>query len=244
MDRREFFKTMLTTPLLAPLLLASIPAKSDCELYLIADDPHLFIPLVLKELEKFKQTYGRNFILLNSHPQENNIRRTLIQEGWRCVQKPIQADLILSFTPLGNAAFPSFTLVKDGKIWDIRSRKLYSLWREMNKNYSPSLCLTIASLKNRRSDLLSGELVTLYKDGNLIERISLKKKLSKSFRTQEGKITARVEDGKAWISESSCRHKICLHTPPVSLAGERIICAPSHFLLEIQGQHSVDTSIG
>jgi len=114
----------------------------------------------------------------------------------------------------------------------------------MNKNHRPSLCLTIASLKNRRSDLLSGELVTLYKDGNLIERISLKKKLSKSFRTLEGKITVRVEDGKAWISESSCRHKICLHTPPVSLAGERIICAPSHFLLEIQGQHSVDTSIG
>ena len=28
--------------------------------------------------------------------------------------------------------------------------------------------------------------------------------------------------------------------PPVSLAGERIICAPNHFLLEIHGSRSID----
>ncbi len=33
-------------------------------------------------------------------------------------------------------------------------------------------------------------------------------------------------------------------TPPVFLAGERIICAPNHFLLEIHGSHSIDTVIG
>lgn len=33
-------------------------------------------------------------------------------------------------------------------------------------------------------------------------------------------------------------------TPPVFLAGERIICAANYFLLEIHGSHSIDTVIG
>ncbi|MGD8534841.1 MAG: NusG domain II-containing protein, partial [Candidatus Aminicenantes bacterium] len=44
--------------------------------------------------------------------------------------------------------------------------------------------------------------------------------------------------------EASCHQKICLSHPPVSQAGERVICAPNNFLLEIQGTGLVDTVIG
>jgi hypothetical protein len=104
--------------------------------------------------------------------------------------------------------------------------------------------LTLASFKKRKSGISAGEFVSIYKDGRRIEMFPLKESLSKSFRAGRDKITVRLEGGKAWVSESSCRHKICLSSPPVSLAGERIICAPNHFLLEIQGRHSIDTSIG
>lgn len=244
MDRRGFFKTMLVTPLFTPLLLASKTTKSDLELFLIADDPQLFISLLLKELKKHFTAFGRNFTLLNSYPRENELKRVLTQLGWKYVQKPAEADLTLSFSHLRQKALPSFTLVREGRIWDIRSRKLYSLWKEMNKNHKPSSCLTIASFRDRKSDLFSGEFVNIYKDGRKIGKISLKKNVSKSFRAKEGKISIKVENGKAWVFESSCNHKICLYTPPASLAGERIICAPNHFLLEIQGTSSVDTIIG
>lgn len=244
MDRRDFFKTVLATPLLTPLLLASKKIKSGCDLYLITDDPQLFISLILEELQKHVVKYGDNFTLLNSHPQGNGLKRNLSQRGWIYVHKPFQADLTLSFVHLRNKAFPSFTLVRGGRIWDIRSRKLHSLWREMNENHKPSSSLTIVSFKNRQSDLFSGEFVSVYKDGRKIEMVPLEENFTKSFRAKGGKITLRVDGGKAWVSESPCRHKICLYSPPVSLAGERIICAPNHFLLEIKGSHSIDTAIG
>jgi hypothetical protein len=54
----------------------------------------------------------------------------------------------------------------------------------------------------------------------------------------------RVESGSARVVESPCLHQICRNTPPISLSGERVICAPHHFLLEIQGPSGLDTVIG
>ena len=244
MERRDFFKKVILTPLLTPLFLAAKKSKSGCELYLIADNPEKFLPLILNELHDYVTNHGHSFTFLNSHPQENDLRRILSQRGLTYVQKPIKADLTLSFSPLHKKTLPSFTLIREGRVWDIRSRKLYSLWREMNKNHMPSSCLTIASFKSRQSRPFSGEYVSVYNDGRKTEMISLEENVTKSYRTRGGKITLRVENRKTWISESPCRHKICLSSPPVSFSGERIICAPNHFLLEIQGSRYIDTSIG
>ena len=244
MERRDFFKKVILTPLLTPLFLAAKKSKSGCELYLIADNPDKFLPLILEELHDYVANLGHRFAFLNSHPQENDLRRILSQAGLTYVQKPIQTDLTLSFSPLHRKTLPSFTLIREGRIWDIRSRKLYSLWKEMNKYHMPSSCLTIASFKSRQSRPFSGEYVSVYKDGRKTEMISLEENVTKSYGTRGGKITLRVKDRKTWISESPCRHKICLSSPPASFAGERIICAPNHFLLEIQGSRYIDTSIG
>lgn len=50
MDRRHFFQTLLSVPLLTPLLLASQSRESDREIILISDTPHTHLPLLLKEL--------------------------------------------------------------------------------------------------------------------------------------------------------------------------------------------------
>jgi len=244
MERRDFFKKVILTPLLTPLLLAARKGKSGCELYLITDNPEELFPLILEELHDYIPNCGHSFAFLNSHPKKNELRRILSHQDLTYVQKPTQAGLTLSFSLLHKKSLPSFTLVKEGRIWDIRSRKLYSLWIEMNKNHIPSSCLTIVSFKSRQSRSLSGEYVSVYKDGRKEEMISLEENITKSYRTKGGKITLRVEDRKTWISESPCRHKICLSSPPASLAGERIICAPNHFLLEIQGSRYINTSIG
>ncbi len=244
MERRDFFKKVILTPLLTPLLLAATKGKRGCELYLIADNPEEFFPLILEELHDYVANCGHRFSFLNSHPKENELRRILSHRGLTHAQEPFQADMTLSFSLLHKKNLPSFTLIKEGKIWDIRSRQLYSLWRKMNKDHMPSSCLTVASFKSRQSRPFSGEYVSVYKDGGKEEMISLEENITRSYRTRGGKITLRVEDRKTWILESPCRHKICLSSPPVSLAGERIICAPNHFLLEIQGSRYIDTSIG
>jgi hypothetical protein len=144
---------------------------------------------------------------------------------------------------LHHRAIPSFTLVKEGRVWDIRSRKLSALWKEMNSR-NPSSWLTIASYNTKRVDPYQGAYATIYIEGQKVEGISLEKNVLRKFQTERGNINVVVENGKALVSGSSCRHKICLLTPPVSLAGERIICAPNHFLLEIQRSHHIDTAIG
>ncbi len=244
MERRDFFKKVILTPLITPLFLASRKRKGDGELYLIADNPEEFFPLILEELHDYVPDHEHSFAFLNSHPQEDGLRSILSHRGLTYVQKPIQAGLTLSFSFLHKKTLPSFTLIREGRIWDIRSRKLHSLWREINKNHMPSSCLTVASFKSRQSRPLSGDYVSVYKDGRKEEMISLAENITKSYRTRGGKITLRVEGRKTWVSESPCRHKICLSSPPISLAGERIICAPNHFLLEIQGFRYIDTSIG
>lgn len=244
MERRDFFKKLIVTPLLTPLFLTVKKRKSDCEVHLITDDIQVFFPLILEELHSYVPNNGHSFALLNSHPQGNALKRILTNRGLTYVQKTGQADMTLSFSHLREKTLPSFTLIREGRIWDIRSRKLYSLWSEMNKNQLPSSCLTIASFKGRQSDPFSGEFVYVYQDGRKIEMISLGENVTKSYRVRRGKIILKVKNGKAWVSESPCRHKICLHSPPVSIAGERIICAPNHFLLEIKGSPYIDTSIG
>lgn len=244
MDRRNFLRTVLATPFLTPLLLASKTTKNDMELYLIGDEPQLFIGNLLEEMQKVCSSSVRSFSFLNAHPKTDGLKQNLYKKGWAHVSQPRQASLTLSYGHLNSKATPSFTLVKDGHILDMRNRDLFWLWKELNEHHEPSTCLTIVSLKKRRDDHISGSYVSVYMNGQKIDQISLKENVIQSFHSKRGTIILRVEEGKARVSESSCRHKICLYSPPISLAGERIICAPNHLLLEIKGIHSIDTSIG
>jgi len=192
MDRRSFFKTILAAPLLTPLLLASKKNNAECELLLIADEPQLFISLILQEVKKCQAASGKRFAFLNAHPQKQELTSILQQKGWMLVQNPAQADLSLSFSHLHQKARPSFSLVKGGKIWDIRTQKLSSLWKEINNNLSPSNALTIASFQRPGADQASGEYITIYQDGQSLPKLSLRQNTEKIFITRKGKITARV----------------------------------------------------
>lgn len=243
MDRRSFFRTILYTPLLTPFILNTKSGQKGFQFYVIADSPQVFLPTILQELQKYGMIHSHNFTLLNLHPEEKELKRIFSGQGWRLIPKSPQAELALSFCHLRHRALPSFTFIKEGKVWDLRSRKLYTIWKEMN-SHDPSSWLTIASYNSRRVGSYRGAYASIYLEGQKVESVSLEKSVSKKFRTERGNIDVVVENGKAWVSDSSCRHKICLFTTPVSLAGERIICAPNHFLLEIQGSRYIDTVIG
>lgn len=244
MDRRGFFKTLLATPLLTPYLLASKKESQGLELLVIADKPQQYLPFILKELRTYGLVEGHTFSFLSAHPQAGELSRALQQMGWHPAPGAARARLALSFSQLQHRAFPSFTVVKDGQIWDIRTRKLHSLWEKMSQTAELSASLTMASLTDSQQMLNKGKSVFLFKDGRKVESLSLDRNAARTFHTSNGKISVRVEDGAVRVVESSCRHKICLMTPPASLAGERIICAPNHFLLEVNGGSSIDTVLG
>lgn len=244
MDRRDFFKRLIVTPLVMPYLLASESLKDAFQLYVIADTPQLFFPSLLQGLSKYGFMPGQTYSFQNSHPDGSELKRALSEAGWNYLPNPSGTDFSFSFSHLRQKSSPSFTLIKNGKVWDIRSRKLSSLWKEMNNHHVSSSWLTTVSFKEKKNRTQPGSLAAIYIDGKEIDKLHLKKNATRSFRTEKGRITATIQNGQAWVSNSSCHHKICLSHPPVSQAGERIICAPNNFLLEIQGAGLIDTVIG
>ncbi len=243
MDRRDFFRTIFLTPLLTPFIMASHSSKNDV-LYLIDNHPESILPPILNEVEKWITVTGRRYSFRDEHPHKEALGQVLRANGWTPASSLERASLVLSFRSLRNPALPSFTLVRSGEIWDIRSSRLYSLWKERHSRHAPSSGLTILSFQAIPTHLPRGESVRLYRNGNRIEDISLKKDQERSFKVRHGVISVKVQGGTIWVSDSSCPQKICCSAHPISTAGERIVCAPNHFLLEVLGQKSVDTIIG
>ncbi len=243
MDRRDFFKTCFAVPLLTKLALPSNPTGGTTELYLIADSPQQYLPFLFGELHSYGLIPGSRFTFLNSHPHENNIKNALALNGYQQAPRASRATLSLSFTSLSQKTAPSFTLAKKGRVIDIRTRHLYDLWKKMNGLHVSS-CLTTVTIHSNREPALPGREVSIFIDGKKADLLSLSENSLKTYRTQKGKISVVIEKGQAWVSESSCEHKICLSLPPAAHSGDRIVCAPGQFLLEIQRSRIIDTVIG
>ncbi len=212
MDRRDFLKYLVATPLASPLFSIPQAEQRGSTLYLIADDPQSFLPTLVSGMKK---------------------------RGWIQGQRPSIREEVLR-----QPAPPTFTLIRSGRVWDLRTQELERLWRDMNGRGSPSTRLTIASFPETIFHPSPGRAADVFYDGKKRETLSLLKNQVRRFRTLRGHIQVCVESGKARVLMSSCRHKICQSSPPVFLAGERIVCAPNHFVLTIDGPHSVDTVTG
>ncbi len=243
MDRRHFLNMFLASPALAPLLLAAKLTAYSAELYVISDDPEESLPSLLAELSPSHSSSKQTFAFISPHPHQQQLRSSLERRGWREENESSRAHLTLSFSLLRHRARPSFTIVQDSQIKDVRSRKLRTLWDRMGQR-STSNSLTTAGFRAEPPAQVQGKFAAVYRDGSLMAKLPLKKTELKSWQTRAGSLTVQVNQGRAKIVQSACRHQICQCTPPVSLSGERIICAPSHFFLEIQGASGLDTVIG
>lgn len=243
MDRRDFFKTFLITPFLSPFLFRFKPPDQTSRLYLITDTPQFYLPLLLQELYKTGFVFGRRFSLHNSFPFDKDLSDSLVQKGWKFVPPSSLTDFSLLFDRLHRRAFPSFALVKKGRILDVRTKNLGYLWTQMSRSCRFSSLLTVVSF-NEKPSLYKGKFISVYQNGHKIDTLCLDRTVLKPYITAKGPIMVRIEDGRAGVFESSCPQKICCFSHPISLAGERIICAPNHFLLEVESTPLVDTAIG
>jgi hypothetical protein len=244
MDRRDFLKTAFSFSLITPLLAAERPSERDLTCYLIGDHPERYLPSIVEEIAGGGSARSGRFSFINSHPFAHEIKSALARNGWSHTSQPAASSLRLSFEPLRHHAAPSFTLVQNTKVRDIRGRGLYRLWQEMNAFGPMSTCLTVVSLRPVQPSAAPGRAVAIYADGQRKERLALTEDQRKRYATASGEIVIGIERGTARVLAATCRHKICQAALPASRAGERIICAPGRFLLEIEGPRLVDTVTG
>lgn len=242
MERREFLQTVLRAPLFAPLLSALAIDPKKGEIYLISDQPQRDVPFLLGRLRSVVAQGLKTFSFLNPSLCPKGMDTALLKQGWTQVPLPLRADAAFSFHHLGQKTPPSLTLVREGRIHDIRSW-ISRLGPDSIKKGSPASLLTVVSFPDHQIPEAAGTRISLYKNGEKILQLPLDTNATQRVPTKEGPLIVRIAGRKARIVQSPCRNKICVSTPPVFLAGERIICAPHHFLLEIQGR-TVDTVIG
>jgi len=244
MDRRDFFKLLLTTTLVSPLVLSPKKSSLPYDVYLISDNPQDHLPFLLKELRTRGLPSHDRFSFVSSHPRLGALSRALQASGIALSSTPSFPAVRLSSVPLHPKARPSFTLLLNGKIQDIRSSRLSKRWAAMHAHEPSSSTLTIARFFQSQPPPSSHQRLCVYKDGEKIESLDLGQDLVRAFAVKRGEISIHIKEGRAFVEKAPCDHKVCCSASPISLPGERVVCAPSRFFIEVSGFRSFDTFIG
>jgi hypothetical protein len=72
-----------------------------------------------------------------------------------------------------------------------------------------------------------------------VKTIPLDKNQTYAITARGVTLTVCVEDGKVFVSHSDCRDGICRNTPPISRAGQTIVCAPAGVVVRVTGKEAV-----
>ncbi len=74
-------------------------------------------------------------------------------------------------------------------------------------------------------------------DGEIIDRLPIYEDRVYEFKGENGdKNTVKIKAGKVEIIEANCENQVCVHSHPISKAGETIVCLPHRFYVEILGK--------
>jgi len=182
----------------------------------------------------------KSLYLISGHPEKyvpfllNELRRLDLIEA---------KNFRLRSDRMETSETPSFTVLLNGRVIDLRRSQLASLWRRMQTE-SPSNRLTVIDFGRPQSSGRQGKEAIIKVDGQIIDRLPLNGSGTRHYPARGGQISVRVAQGAARVVSSSCARKICFSSPPVSSAGERIICAPHRFIMEIPGRGTWDTTTG
>lgn len=72
---------------------------------------------------------------------------------------------------------------------------------------------------------------SIYQDGKLVTRLSLKEDQQSSL--YDGKMLIEIKDGKIRVARSDCPHQVCVRVGWIAHSGEAITCVPYKSVIEI-----------
>lgn len=89
----------------------------------------------------------------------------------------------------------------------------------------------------------SGNTVTVEKDGEIIQTLSLDEDFEKQYDFDGETNTLIIKDGKAMVTEANCPDGICANHKPISREGESIICLPHKLVITVSNDKTEDNEI-
>ncbi len=105
------------------------------------------------------------------------------------------------------------------------------------------LAVSLSLILITRTNAKDGKELVITVDGGIYGAYPLDKDARIEINGAEGKLVVMIEDGKAFVVSSTCAGQDCVHSKPVSHAGERIICLPNRVILQIKGDNGADVVI-
>lgn len=78
-----------------------------------------------------------------------------------------------------------------------------------------------------------GGTITVKSDGKVVDVLSLSEDGEYEYKSFFGSNKLVIKDGKAWVTESSCKDHICEDTGKISKVGETIICLPNTLFITV-----------
>ncbi|MCR5420950.1 MAG: NusG domain II-containing protein [Lachnospiraceae bacterium] len=96
--------------------------------------------------------------------------------------------------------------------------------------------IIIRSLNTKDSDK-----VYVYVDGKLSYEYPLAQDITVNIEGyNKGSNILRIQDGRAWVEEASCRDKICVHSGQIHKSGQSIICLPNRVVISVSKERDVE----
>lgn len=90
-----------------------------------------------------------------------------------------------------------------------------------------------------------GKYVTIYSQHGKEKIVDLQNKTTLlNVPGALGETQVHIEDGKAWVKNSPCPHKICVNMGKISRPGEMLVCVPNRVSIKITGEKSTKTLDG
>ncbi len=82
----------------------------------------------------------------------------------------------------------------------------------------------------------AGKWVVVERDNRLLFRLPLDKNGDYFIPGAVGGLKIRIANGKVWVSQSTCPHKICVKMGKIAHPGQLIVCVPNHLVIRIAGK--------
>ena len=72
-------------------------------------------------------------------------------------------------------------------------------------------------------------------------RFPLRGKENISAQGPLGTTHIRIAEGKVWVVDSPCPHKLCMKMGKKGRAGEVIVCVPNRVIVRVEGRRDFDS---
>ncbi len=83
--------------------------------------------------------------------------------------------------------------------------------------------------------------VNIYRAGEKLASLPLSE--DTTFLIEDAGMVIEISEGKAFISESSCRCKTCQSFGKLSKSGQTAICLPAQVRIELDGEGDLDATL-